>query len=173
MISSVSRLKAVLLVCNWLALAYFFMLVGHDVFSECDGAESSDAATADDVAPATETQWVQFIARDALASGKMQSEAVLFNRKRVDLLTRSHAIEADWGHKWCEGVGQSLYYAAVTGKRPGLLLLLKADGDYRYVEQALVVARSVEPRIDVLAYDVRRQEFVLVNGSGLGHFMED
>lgn len=46
-------------------------------------------------------------------------------RLRVDLLTKTHAIEVDWSYKYAEGIGQALLYGMKTGKRPGLILLCK------------------------------------------------
>ena len=53
-----------------------------------------------------------------------QAEYNLPDRSRVDCLTDTHAFEADWadGLKVYESIGQSLYYAAETGKQPGILL---------------------------------------------------
>jgi len=47
-----------------------------------------------------------------------QAEYSLPDRSRVDCLTDTHAFEADWadGLKVYESIGQSLYYAAETGK---------------------------------------------------------
>lgn len=56
----------------------------------------------------------------------------LSDRTRVDCLTDTHAIEYDWGAKWAEGIGQSLYYSLATGKRAGVVLILKRRKDYRY-----------------------------------------
>jgi len=49
-----------------------------------------------------------------------QAEYRLPDRSRVDCLTDTHAYEADWadGLKVYESIGQSLYYAAETGKNP-------------------------------------------------------
>lgn len=44
---------------------------------------------------------------------------------RIDMLTDTHAIEVDWSEKWAEAVGQSLYYAAVSGRKPGICLLVR------------------------------------------------
>ena len=51
------------------------------------------------------------------------TEVVLWDGSRVDIMTDEYAIEVDWAYKWSEGVGQCLYYAAVSGKKPALLLL--------------------------------------------------
>ena len=60
------------------------------------------------------------------------TEHVLPDRTRVDCLTESHAIEFDWAKKWHEGIGQSLYYSVQTGKRAGVVLILKNRKHYKY-----------------------------------------
>ena len=51
--------------------------------------------------------------------GRGVTEHILPDRTRVDCLTSEHAIEFDWGNKWAESIGQSLYYSLQTGKRGG------------------------------------------------------
>lgn len=69
-----------------------------------------------------------------------QVEAVLWDKSRVDLLSDTYAIEADWAYKWSEGVGQALYYSIVTDRKPGLLLLTKdASEDARFIYRAQTV----------------------------------
>ena len=58
-------------------------------------------------------------------------EHKLWDGTRVDLLTPTHAIEVDWASKWAEGIGQALYYSAVTNKRPGVILLIKNEEQER------------------------------------------
>ena len=41
----------------------------------------------------------------------------------VDCLSPQYAIEVEWANKWEEAVGQSLYYAARTDRKPGIILL--------------------------------------------------
>lgn len=61
-------------------------------------------------------------------------EVRLWDGTRVDMLTPTHAIEVDWAHKWAEAVGQSLYYSELTGKPPGVLLLVRdMNTEERYV----------------------------------------
>ena len=62
--------------------------------------------------------------------GKM--EVTQADKTRVDCLTDTHAIEFDFGAKWAEAIGQSLYYAIQTGKEPGVVLILEKDEDSRY-----------------------------------------
>ena len=65
-------------------------------------------------------------------AGKGKTEHVLPDRTRVDCLTDSHAIEFDWGKKWHEGIGQSLYYGFQTGKRAGVVLIITRRKHYKY-----------------------------------------
>lgn len=51
---------------------------------------------------------------------------------RVDCLTETHAVEFDFAKKWAEGIGQALYYAEMTGKRPGVVLIMEHPGDDRF-----------------------------------------
>ena len=57
-------------------------------------------------------------------------EVILLDKTRVDCLTDTHAIEYDFGHKWAEAVGQSLHYAANTGRRAGIVLIKPNDRHY-------------------------------------------
>ena len=52
---------------------------------------------------------------------------------RIDCETDTHAVEVDFAPKWAEAVGQSLAYAAATGKRPGILLILERPSDERHL----------------------------------------
>ena len=61
-----------------------------------------------------------------------QIEVVLPDRTRADCLTETHAIEFDFGDKWAEAIGQSLYYAIQTGKRAGVVLILESLNDRKY-----------------------------------------
>lgn len=54
---------------------------------------------------------------------------------RVDLLTDKYAFEIEWANKWKESIGQSLWYAVQTNKKPGIILLMKTKSDYKYFIQ--------------------------------------
>ena len=60
-----------------------------------------------------------------------QIEVRLNDRSRVDILTSKYAIEADFAHKWAEAIGQSLYYSTKTGKKAGVLLIMRKGSDKR------------------------------------------
>jgi len=61
---------------------------------------------------------------------------------RVDCLTDTHAIEFDFAPKWAESIGQALYYSQMTGKRPGVVLIMENEGDARYLHRLNAVAKE-------------------------------
>jgi len=73
-------------------------------------------------------------------------DAVLPDESRVDLLSPTHAWEVDWAHKWSEGVGQSLLYSIWTGKKPGLILLVK---DRRKEKHFILRAKLVCEKVGI------------------------
>lgn len=64
-----------------------------------------------------------------------KQEFVLWDNTRVDCLTKDYAIEFDFAKKWAESIGQSLYYAKMTGKKPAVALILTDLKDYKYVKR--------------------------------------
>ena len=62
-------------------------------------------------------------------------EFVLWDNTRVDCLTKDYAIEFDFANKWAESIGQSIYYAKMTGKKPAVALILTKLEDYKYVKR--------------------------------------
>ena len=62
-------------------------------------------------------------------------EFILWDNTRVDCLSKDYAIEFDFAKKWAESIGQSLYYAKMTGKKPAVVLILTQLEDYKYVKR--------------------------------------
>lgn len=59
------------------------------------------------------------------------------NGVRVDCLTDEYAIEYDFNnHKLYEGIVQSLYYAQLTGKKAGLVLIETGENDEVFTKRA-------------------------------------
>jgi hypothetical protein len=52
-----------------------------------------------------------------------------------DCLSETHAIEFDFADKWAEAIGQSLYYAYLTGKKAGIYLIIERQEDLGYLER--------------------------------------
>ena len=61
-----------------------------------------------------------------------QTEVRLSDGTRCDCLTQAHAIEFDFGNKWCEAVGQSLHYSQLTKRKAGIVLILESASDRKY-----------------------------------------
>jgi len=53
----------------------------------------------------------------------MELEKHLPSGGYIDCLSPEYAIEVEWAEHWAEAVGQSLYYASETGRKPGIILL--------------------------------------------------
>ena len=64
-----------------------------------------------------------------------KKEFRLWDSTRVDCLTKEYAIEFDFAKKWAESIGQSWYYAKMTGKKPAVVLILTNALDMRYVKR--------------------------------------
>jgi hypothetical protein len=76
-------------------------------------------------------------------------EYILFDKARVDCLTDEYAIEVDFAKKWAEGIGQTLYYAQVTGKKPAIGLIVGSD-DEKYLKRVRTVADKFDIKIIIL-----------------------
>jgi hypothetical protein len=77
-----------------------------------------------------------------------QTEFVLFDRTRVDILTSEYAIEVDFANKWAEGIGQSLYYSLVTEKKAGVLLIMEyPEKDKKYLNRLIKVSNKYNIKI--------------------------
>ncbi|MCP4751214.1 MAG: hypothetical protein GY866_09990 [Proteobacteria bacterium] len=60
------------------------------------------------------------------------AEYRLKDKTRVDCLNNTHAVEVDFGKKWAEAIGQSLYYSLQTGKKAGILLIVDDPKERRF-----------------------------------------
>ena len=86
-----------------------------------------------------------------------QAEYSLPDRSRVDCLTDTHAFEADWadGLKVYESIGQSLYYAAETGKQPGILPLIRKNNSDKHIRKVKRVIEHWSLPIKLVIQDVK------------------
>lgn len=73
-----------------------------------------------------------------------QIEFELPDKTRVDCLTDEYAIEFDWAKKWAESIGQSLYYAKMTGKKPAVAIIVKSLKDARYIKRISKVDKDIK-----------------------------
>lgn len=80
------------------------------------------------------------------AKEKGTAEYLLDDKARVDCLTSEYAVEFDFAPKWAESIGQALYYALKTGKKPGVVLIFEEDGD-QYLERINKVAEQYNIKV--------------------------
>lgn len=85
-----------------------------------------------------------------------QADYTLQDKSRVDCLTETHAFEVDWadGMKVYEAIGQSLYYASQTGKKPGILLLIRKDNSEKHIRKVQEVISAFNLPIELLVIDL-------------------
>ncbi len=82
-------------------------------------------------------------------------EQSLLDRTRIDCLTDEYAIEVDFSKKWAESVGQSLYYAEMTGKKPAVALIVRdSKKDKRHLKRLRVLAN----KYDIKIFEIARGE---------------
>lgn len=90
-----------------------------------------------------EKTYQEHFAEQCRQGGKQKAltEYRLDDGTRVDVLTKTYAIEADFANKWAEAIGQALYYALSTGKKPGVLLIMEDPAkDLKYYYRLQTVA---------------------------------
>lgn len=80
-----------------------------------------------------------------------ETEVVLSDRTRVDIVTDKYAIEVDFGYKWAESIGQALYYEKMLDKQAGVLLVVEGHEEERFINRLMAVA--VEHGIKVWIWD--------------------
>lgn len=117
-------------------------------------ATNSPAPTPED----NEVAWSRWLAEQI----EGDAEHVLFNGRRVDVLTSELAIEVEWckREKAAEAVEQASYYGVATG-RPGAIVLLTGRDAHKTERVAydLVVAAAVRGRVQAVAViDVRNPD---------------
>ncbi|WP_052140951.1 hypothetical protein [Pseudoalteromonas piratica] len=75
------------------------------------------------------------------------------DKTRIDCLNDTHAIEYDWGKKWHEALGQSLYYSAMTGKKAGIVLIVNPKTKERYLTRLNKAIEAHNLNVDVWTID--------------------
>ncbi len=72
-------------------------------------------------------------------NGKVEYK--LKDGRRVDCLTKTHAIEMDFASKWPEAIGQSLDYSMLTGKKAGIVLILNKNSELEHWRRLKLVIK--------------------------------
>jgi hypothetical protein len=70
----------------------------------------------------------------------------------IDCETEDTAWEGEWSYKAYEAVGQSLWYASITGKTPGIIFYVKKKNQQKYIDRAKLTFDSlnIKYRIKVI-----------------------
>jgi hypothetical protein len=84
-------------------------------------------------------------------------EYELDDRTRVDCLTTEYAIEAEFAPKKFEAIGQALYYAAKTHRKPGILLIIENPDEQRHLDRLNVVAEKIGIKVWTIRPDELRK----------------
>ncbi len=74
-------------------------------------------------------------------------EYILADKTRVDCLTDDYAIEFDFAYKWAEAVGQALYYALKTNKKPGIVLIMEKERDEKNLRRLEILTDKYNIRL--------------------------
>ena len=61
----------------------------------------------------------------------------------LDCETDDVAWEGEWATKSYEAVGQSLWYASITGKIPGIIFYIKKAKHQKYIDRAILTLDSL------------------------------
>ena len=100
-------------------------------------------------------RWYQIVAAKEL-SGQMEYQ---IKGVRVDILTKTHAIEVDFAHKAYESIGQALYYSILTKKTPGIILIVENNKlDLKYILRAKTVCRKYKIKLWIIDKNKKLQE---------------
>lgn len=79
------------------------------------------------------------------------TEYVLEDKARIDCLLDDYAIEFDFANKWAEAVGQSLYYALKTNKKPGIVLIIEREKDKRFLDRLQPLADKYSIKVWIIS----------------------
>ena len=98
-----------------------------------------------------------------------KTEVMLPDKARVDCVTQTHAVEFDFAKKWGESIGQSLYYASVLNKSPGVVLIMEnPDKDSRYLKRLETVAQKYGITIWTITPDCFTKNYLFDGAVGAG-----
>ena len=76
----------------------------------------------------------------------------LKDKSRVDCLTKDYAIEIDYGKKWAESIGQSLYYSYMTNRKAGIGIIvdINSKADNRYLKRLYKVTNKLDIKVFII-----------------------
>ena len=69
---------------------------------------------------------------------------------RIDILTKTDAIEVDYFHKWHESIGQALHYSFETKRRPTIALISFETNNYEKIEYVKGICSNYNIRVIIM-----------------------
>lgn len=70
-------------------------------------------------------------------------EYPLSDKTRVDCMSKQYAVEFEFAPKWKEAIGQSLYYAKLTNKKPAIAIIMRSWNDEAYINRIKQAAPDI------------------------------
>lgn len=107
----------------------------------------------------TERDYVEALAAQMPGA---ETEVVLWDSTRCDIVWSNIAYEVDYAPKWAEAIGQSLYYADVLNMKPGIILLVK---DLRKEKQFIYRCQTVCNKRGIILSIVETKDVILGHGN--------
>lgn len=95
------------------------------------------------------------------------TEYILPDKTRVDCLTKDYALEFDFAHKWAESVGQALYYAKMTKKKPAVALIMESSNDEKYYNRVNILAKEY----NITLFKIKTQEYDNYNNTDIFSYL--
>jgi hypothetical protein len=65
----------------------------------------------------------------------------------------------DFADKWAKAIGQSLIYAVQTGKKAGIIMVLKNRGNEKHLEKLRKMARHYSVDVEIFPNRALRKSF--------------
>ena len=79
-------------------------------------------------------------------------EYKLADNTRVDCVTSDYAVEFDFASKWAESIGQSLYYAQKTKRKPAVVLIMEQPAkDLKYLHRLYQVSNTIGIEVFIMS----------------------
>ena len=79
-------------------------------------------------------------------------EVRLEDGSRVDLLTKTYAVEVEHSENWKEAIGQALHYTMLTDRKAGIILVSEHRRSLKHFERLWAVIAKYRLPIEVLNY---------------------
>ena len=74
-------------------------------------------------------------------------EVVLDDNTIIDCFFGEYAVEVDFGNKFYEAIGQSLYYGYKTNSRAGIYLIIENENELKYLERVKIIGEMYDIKI--------------------------